>query len=174
MNPSEEPFTEHIPERDEILDALRALWRPASPHVITIAVVMGTEWLRRPDQHRRLERETIAVLPSEEAAVVGILAELEQAGLVKGLAPSEWRPLTVYVSDDAGPKLWWTTAQWESRVKWARSLGSSARPQSKTAKQRAEEAERRYSPVRDAVDRTLKAQEDHYRSRNPFEGGQAP
>lgn len=69
MNPYEEYFSEHTPSRDEVLAAVSAVTNPTSTHVISIAVCLGLEWLRQPEESRRYDESLIVVLPTEEAAV---------------------------------------------------------------------------------------------------------
>jgi hypothetical protein len=171
MNPYEEYFSEHTPNRDEVLAAVRAVTKPTSTHVISIAVCLGLEWLRQPEESRRYDEPRIVVLPTEEAAVLDLLEELERSGLIRGLGPDEWRALGLYLGGTDGAKLWWTTARWDFAVRKSKAPGYTVRP-FLSEKDRAEEEARRYSPVRDAVDRALEAQRLRQKNRNPFEGPQ--
>lgn len=91
--------------------------------------------------------------------------------MIKGLAPDEWRAAGWYLGGTDGAKLWWTTERWDLAVRKPKATGYTVRP-FLSEEDRAEQEARRYSPVRDAVDRALEAQRLWQKNRNRFDGPQ--
>jgi hypothetical protein len=97
-------------------------------------------------------------------ALENVLANLERDGRVKGRDRDYWRFVGVRVAD-AG-RLWWTNDKWfEAWKQSEREAARRATPVDRGSESSALEDERAAggSPLRKAVDRTLKAHEKHER-----------